>query len=52
LAALTGGLHGEALERLVQLYDELGRKETADEWRMKLQAERASRKGPRAASDN
>jgi hypothetical protein len=26
----------EAIERLVQLYDEWGRKDTADEWRRKL----------------
>jgi Flp pilus assembly protein TadD len=35
----------EALERLVQLYDALGEKDTADQWRGKLQAEQARQAG-------
>jgi tetratricopeptide (TPR) repeat protein len=33
----------EALERLVQLYDALGRKDKADEWRTKFQAARVKK---------
>jgi tetratricopeptide (TPR) repeat protein len=41
----------EALERLVQLYDALGQKDRADEWRTKLQAERARQDGLKGRPD-
>jgi hypothetical protein len=41
----------EALERLVQLYDALGQKQKAQQWRVKLQAERTSSKGQEAHAD-
>ncbi len=36
----------EALERLVQLYDDWGKKEKADEWRKKLEEAKAAAKPP------
>ena len=41
----------EALERLVQLYDAWGKKEKADEWRLKLRAGRARSEGKKDSSD-